>query len=195
MRETSQEPPVVADKAIRGQLVGLINQLLVDAIDLHMQAKRTRWQLTDQKLAAFRPICDQVAEEVDEEIQELVNWASHLVEDFPEIVLGKDLPPRVSNYPAIVRTQADHLRALAHSLKVFMKTCIDDAVAAKNLGDRKSGTTFAHIARIPSRLAKELVGKLELMKSNADFEQTSLSIWIGEGGSYDHSGKSPTLSD
>jgi DNA-binding ferritin-like protein len=194
MSEKSQEPPVV-DKVIRQRLIGLVNQLLVDAIDLHMQAKRTRWQLTDPKLAPFRSLCDQVADEVDEEIQELVNWAAHLVEDFPEIVLEKELPPRASNYSAAIRTQTDHLKALAHSLRVFMKTCIDDAVAAKELGDRKSGNTFAHIARIPSRLAKELLGKIELMQSSADFEQTSLSIWIGEGGSYDHSGTNPTLSD
>jgi DNA-binding ferritin-like protein len=183
-----------AEKANRQKLMALINQLLVNGIDLHMQAKQTRWQLTDPKLSVARSLCDQVAEEIDEEIQALIRWASQLVTDCPDILSKGDLPSNLSKYPFAICAQTDHLRALAHSLRAFMTSSLNSAVTAKKLGDRKAGNTFAHIARVPSRLAKDLKVQVESIQANVYFDEVVLSIWVGEGGAYDHTGQSAVLS-
>jgi DNA-binding ferritin-like protein len=189
VNETPNTPNAEPDTARRQQLIGLVNQLLVDAIDLHMQPKQTRWQLTDSRLSYFHSYCDQVAEEFDEEIQELVNWASELVTASPGMVFEKNLPVSTPRYPEALRTQADHLKALEHSLKAFMKISLDSAVTAKNLGGRKAGNAFAHIARVPSRLFKDIRSKFDSTEWSAVREQNSLSIWVGEESADNLTGK------
>jgi len=170
------------ETANRQKLVTLIDQLLVDGIDLHMLAKQTRWRLSESKLAPARALCDQMAEEIDEEMQGLIGWVSQLVSDYPDIVSKQDLPSTLSRYPFAICVRTDYLRVLVYSLRAFMTSCLNSAVVAKKLGDRKAGNAFAHIARVPSRLARELKGQIESMQANTYFDEVALSIWVGEGG-------------
>src|SRR5665811_1323532 len=153
-------PPTPQDdqeaKNLHSELIALINQLLVDAIDLHLQAKQTRWRLSNPITETFRPICDQIALEIDEEIHGLINLAEPLASDLPALGAARDLPSKLAKYPFSIVTTEDHLKALIYTLRAFMHAALKAAVSARNLGDRKTANAFAHIARVPSRLSKAL---------------------------------------
>lgn len=185
--------PSEAEKAriLHGELVALINQLLVDAIDLHLQAKQTRWRLSNPVTETFRPICDQIAQEIDEEIHGLIRLAEPLTADLPALGAVRDLPSKLGKYPFAIVTTEDHLKALVYTLRKFMHAALDAAVSAKKLGDRKTANAFAHIARVPSRLSKVLTAQIAW----TEFDEKALSTWIGEGGAYDHEGQPVTIFD
>jgi DNA-binding ferritin-like protein len=180
-----------ATKNLHRELISLINQLLVDAIDLHLQAKQTRWRLANPVTETFRPICDQIAEEIDEEIHTLIRMAEPLAADLPALGAVRDLPSKLAKYPFPILTTEDHLKALVYTLRTFMHAVLDAAVSARKLEDRKTANAFAHIARVPSRLGKALAAQIAW----TEFDEKALSTWIGEGGTYDHDGQPITLFD
>jgi starvation-inducible DNA-binding protein len=130
----------------RPKLIALLNASLADQIDLYSQTKHAHWNVKGPQFIALHKLFDELAEEVEEGIDETAERATALggvasgtvkqvagatrLADFPAVHAG----------PAVVAALADRFAAVAKTTRA----AIDEA---NKLGDADTADLFTGLSR------------------------------------------------
>jgi starvation-inducible DNA-binding protein len=131
----------------RSRVIGLLNERLADAIDLHLQAKQAHWNVKGPAFIALHELFDKIADETDGYVDELAERATTLggtAEGTVQAVAGRT---RLGAYPLDIAQGRAHLDALAGALAQFgaaVRTAIDESAKA---GDADTSDLFTGVSR------------------------------------------------
>ena len=143
MHRTKNDMP----EARRKQVVDLCNARLVDALDLHLQAKQAHWNVKGPSFIALHELFDKVAEEAEEFADLIAERATALggvAEGTVQVIHKRTtLPP----YPLDVVLDLDHVDKLSSSLAAFGKAARAAIDQSNELGDADTADLFTEVSR------------------------------------------------
>ena len=129
----------------RGKVVALLNERLADAIDLALQAKQAHWNVKGPNFIALHELFDDVAEHVEEHVDELAERITALggtaLGTLRAVGRGTTLPA----YPEDLTEGAAHVDALAKSVAAFGKRTREAIRLAAEAGDDVTSDLFNEI--------------------------------------------------
>ncbi len=147
-----RESRIDLNAALRRRMADLLNLRLADAIDLGLQAKQAHWNVRGPNFAALHKLFDEVAERVEEVVDELAERCVQLggVADgrIDTIAHRSELAP----YPLSITSGADHVQHMATALATFAKSCRAAIEAAADAGDQATADLFTEAVRGADKL-------------------------------------------
>jgi len=143
MHKTRNDLP----KASRQKVIDLLNARLADAIDLYAQVKQAHWNVKGMQFYQLHLLFDEVAEAVEEGVDELAERAVELggVADgtLQSVVKRTTLAP----YPTTIKAGRDHVDRVARALATYGKNVRAAIQAAADAGDADTSDLFTEISR------------------------------------------------
>ena len=141
--ETENDIP----KAVRGELVEILNQRLADIIDLQTQLKQAHWNVKGPHFIGLHELFDKIAEDVEsyvDMIAERVVQLGGIAEGTARVAASRS---RLEEYPLEIADGSAHVEAVARALSIFgreVRMMIDEA---ETLGDADTADMFTEISR------------------------------------------------
>ena len=131
----------------RGAMVALLDARLLDAIDLHLQAKQAHWNVKGRQFIALHELFDKVAAAADE-ATDLIAERSVQLGGQPTgaaaaVASGSSLRP----YPLTAADGRAHVDALSDALAQFGKAVRSGIDEADKAGDKDTADLFTEISR------------------------------------------------
>jgi starvation-inducible DNA-binding protein len=131
----------------RARLVELLNARLADAIDLHAQAKQAHWNVKGPQFIALHELFDQVAETVEDGVDELAERAVQLGGTALGTLQAVGRATTLKPYPTGAADGAAHAAALADALAAYGRAVRAAIAASAELGDADTSDLFTGISR------------------------------------------------
>ncbi len=132
---------------IRGQVAGLLNQRLADAIDLQTQCKQAHWNVKGPAFIALHELFDQVnaaAQEYVDLIAERVVQLGGMAEGTARSVARRST---LTDYPLTIISGPEHVAALSDALSQFGRSARMGIDEMDDLGDAASADILTEVAR------------------------------------------------
>lgn len=143
LNPTQNSVPVKA----RAEVVGLLNAALADLSDLYSQAKQAHWNVRGKRFYALHKLFDEVAESVEEHLDDVAERAVQLggyalgtVRQVAKASRLKDWPADKDNQDGYVEVLADRFAVVANAVRAAM-----DRAAA--LGDADTADLLTGVSR------------------------------------------------
>lgn len=134
-------------KKTRTGVVALLNARLLDAIDLHLQAKQAHWTVKGPNFIALHELFDKVAAAAEEATDELAERSVQLggvpVGAARAVAAGSKLAP----YPLTAVDGPAHVDALSTALARFGELLRKGIDEADSLGDKDTADLFTELSR------------------------------------------------
>jgi len=131
----------------RTAIVTLVNARLLDAINLHLQAKQAHWNVKGPQFIALHELFDKVAgaaaEAADELAERSVQLGGVAIGAASAVASESKLKP----YPLSAVDGAAHVEALASALARFGALVRDAIDLADEAGDKDTADLFTEISR------------------------------------------------
>ena len=131
----------------RGAMVALLDARLLDAIDLHLQAKQAHWNVKGRQFIALHELFDKVAAAADEATDLIAERSVQLggqpVGAAAVVASGSSLQP----YPLTAADGRAHVDALSDALAQFGKAVRRAIDEADKAGDKDTADLFTEISR------------------------------------------------
>ena len=131
----------------RAKVIETLNSRLADAIDLGAQAKHAHWNVKGPQFIALHELFDELAESVEEHIDELAERITALGGTahgtIAAVARTSELPP----YPESIVEGLAHVDALAAALAQFGKKIRKGIDAAAKHGDADTADLYTQISR------------------------------------------------
>jgi starvation-inducible DNA-binding protein len=155
-REASEsrfdEPRLYATKndlpeETRGQVIGLLNQRLADAIDLQTQCKQAHWNVKGPAFIALHKLFDDVNESVEEYVDliaERIVQLGGVAEGTVGVVAKRT---SLAGYPLTLSAGGDHVAALSDALAGFGRTARIGIEEMNDLEDAGTADILTEISR------------------------------------------------
>ncbi len=149
----AQEEPVPYDtlndlpKSARGELAGLLNQRLADAVDLQSQVKQAHWNVKGPHFIGLHKLFDKISEDVGEYVDLLAERIVQLGGVAKGTVRVAAEHSRLEEYPLDIAEGSLHILALSKSLSAFgrdMRLAISET---DELGDADTADLCTGISR------------------------------------------------
>ena len=134
-------------EAKRETVVGLLQEKLVSAIDMQLQAKQAHWNVKGPSFIALHELFDAIVAEAREwvdEIAERITALGGVADGRAKTVAAKSA---LDAYPLEIRTGPEHVEALANALAAFGKSVREGIDAAEAEGDAGTQDLFTQISR------------------------------------------------
>ena len=141
--ETENDIP----KAVRGELVEILNQRLADIIDLHTQLKQAHWNVKGPHFIGLHELFDKIAEDVEsyvDMIAERVVQLGGIAEGTARVAASRS---RLEEYPLEIADGSAHVEAVARALSTFGREARMMIDEAETLGDADTADMFTEISR------------------------------------------------
>lgn len=134
-------------EAIRRKAVGLLNERLAGALDLHLQVKQAHWNVKGPNFIALHELFDKVGKELEEFADEIAERAVALggVALGTVQVVAKET--RLPEYPPELVAGRDHLEALSRSMASFARSVRAAIDMAASLPDADTADLFTEVSR------------------------------------------------
>ena len=148
LHKTSHDLP----EKTRRKMIGLLNQLLADVLDLQGQAKQAHWNVKGPSFIALHELFDKVADEVEEVTDEIAERAVALggfARGTIQIVFKTS---RLSGYPLDLTSGKGHIEALSSALAKFGKSVRTAIDAASDADDADTADLFTQVSRAVDKL-------------------------------------------
>jgi starvation-inducible DNA-binding protein len=151
-REKTHEPVVYSTRnglpeRVRGQVIGLLNARLADAVDLQTHAKTAHWNVRGEGFFALHKLFDEIAGDVAGYVDLLAERAVQLggvAEGGARIAASRSqLPP----YPMEGSGWRHHVEALSAALAIFGELVRQAIEETARLGDAGTADLFTEISR------------------------------------------------
>ena len=134
-------------KKTRAGAVALLDQRLLDAIALKLQAKQAHWNVKGPNFIALHELFDKVADAAEEATDLLAERSVQLggrpVGGARAVADGSGLTP----YPLTAADGMAHVDALSNALAQFGALVREGIDQADQLGDKETADLFAEISR------------------------------------------------
>lgn len=131
----------------RAEVVGLLNQQLADTADLYSQTKQAHWNVKGRHFIALHKLFDELAEVVEEFIDEIAERVTALGGTANGTVRMSAGASTLPEYPSNIFEGDAHLKALSDRWAAYAKStrkAIDDT---DKLGDKSTADLFTQISR------------------------------------------------
>lgn len=131
----------------RRQVIELLNTRLAEAIDVHSHAKMAHWNVKGPAFKALHGLFDDVAETLEEAIDDLAERAVQLGGIARGTIRLASHASKVPEYPIDAASGPAHVHALSKSLATFgghVRAAIDHAAELK---DADTADLFTEISR------------------------------------------------
>ena len=141
--ETENDIP----KAVRGELVEILNQRLADIIDLQTQLKQAHWNVKGPHFIGLHELFDKIAEDVEsyvDMIAERVVQLGGIAEGTARVAASRS---RLEEYPLEIADGSAHVEAVARALSTFGREARMMIDEAGTLGDADTADMFTEISR------------------------------------------------
>ena len=131
----------------RTPVVQLLNDRLVEALDLQLQAKQAHWNVKGPSFIALHELFDKLGEELEEYIDDIAERAVALgvtAEGTTHFVIERT---QLAKYPAQISEGLAHVDALANAYAVFGKSVREAIDEAGKAGDADTSDLFTGVSR------------------------------------------------
>jgi len=136
----------------RQKAIELLNARLADFIDLYSHAKQAHWNVKGPNFIALHELFDKVAEEVEEELDEVAERAVALGGRAIGTVAAVAKASKLANYSLDISDGVAHVNALANSLAAVGKSVRAAIDEADKLGDADTSDLFTAASRTLDKL-------------------------------------------
>jgi starvation-inducible DNA-binding protein len=141
--ETENDIP----KAVRGELVEILNQRLADIIDLQTQLKQAHWNVKGPHFIGLHELFDEIAEDVEsyvDMIAERVVQMGGIAKGTARVAAARS---RLQEYPLDIADGAAHVEAVARALSTFGREARLTVQETDRLDDADSADIFTEVSR------------------------------------------------
>ena len=134
-------------KAIRDQVVPLLQAHLADAVDLFTQVKQAHWNVKGPSFIALHELFDKIAEIVEDHSDLLAERITALGARADGTARVSANRSRIQEYPFDIAAGRDHVAAIAARLATFAGRARSAIDSADQLGDADTADIFTEISR------------------------------------------------
>src|SRR5260370_30625850 len=141
--ETENDIP----KAVRGELVEILNQRLADIIGLQTQLKQAHWNVKGPHFIGLHELFDKIAEDVEsyvDMIAERVVQLGGIAEGTARVAASRS---RLEEYPLEIADGSAHVEAVARAVSTFGREARMMIDEAQTLGDADTADMVTQISR------------------------------------------------
>ena len=138
---------VSLDAAVRGEMVGLLNQQLADSLDLYSQTKQAHWNVKGMNFIALHKLFDDIAEEVEEMVDTLAERVTALGADAQGTVRMSAANSTLPEFPGDLVGGEAFVKAVAERVAAFANSNRAAASAALEASDEITADVFVGITR------------------------------------------------
>ncbi len=131
----------------RVKVIALLNAQLADEVDLHSQTKFAHWNVKGPQFIALHKLFDELAEKLDEHIDELAERVTALGGVATGTIRQAATASRVAEFPATAMHGNAVLVALADRYAAVGKTTRAAIDESDKLGDKGTADLFTGISR------------------------------------------------
>jgi starvation-inducible DNA-binding protein len=132
---------------VREKLVGILNQHLADAVDLHSQTKQAHWNVKGSDFIQLHELFDQLAGSVLEHVDTIAERATTLGGSAAGTARMAAAASTLPEYPEDATGGMEHVRALADRYAAFGKAVRGAIDATDELGDQDTADLFTEVSR------------------------------------------------
>jgi starvation-inducible DNA-binding protein len=151
-------------ESVRASAVGLLNQHLADALDLHLQAKQAHWNVKGPQFIALHELFDEVEEAFEEYADDIAERAVALGGTAFGTARTAAAKSRLAEYPLDIVSGRQHVAALSAVLAQFGKLVRAAIDSAATLSDADTADLFTEV----SRGVDKLLWKVEAHNQGGD---------------------------
>lgn len=131
----------------RATLSQLLNERLAELIDLQLQSKQAHWNVKGPNFIALHELFDEVAEEVEEYIDDVAERIVALGGNAEGTVGVVAKRTKLASYPLNISSGRDHVEAFSTALAAVGKTVRASIDRATELGDADTADLFTGVSR------------------------------------------------
>jgi len=132
---------------VRGEMIGLLNQNLADALDLYSQTKQAHWNVKGMNFIALHKLFDEIAGIVEETVDTIAERVTALGADAQGTVRMSAANSTLPEFPSDLGSGEDFVRALAERVAIVANSARAAASTALESGDEVTGDLFIGITR------------------------------------------------
>lgn len=138
---------VSLDVAVRGEIIGLLNQQLADSLDLYSQTKQAHWNVKGMNFIALHKLFDEIAEVVEDSVDTIAERVTALGADAQGTVRMSASNSTLPEFPSDLQGGEAFVQALTERVAAFANSNRAAATAALEAGDEATGDLFIGITR------------------------------------------------
>lgn len=147
--------------SLRRQMIGLLNQQLADGLDLNLQLKHAHWNVKGPGFASLHALYDDMAEDLEELIDELAERAVELSGVADGTLQAIHGATRLPSYPTQAVAGQEHNQALATAMAAFAATARSGIDRAANAGDADTADLFTQLSRALDKMLWKIEAHLQ----------------------------------
>lgn len=135
------------DVAVRGEMVGLLNQQLADTFDLYSQVKQAHWNVKGMNFIALHKLFDDIAGEVEDMVDMLAERVTALGADAQGTARMAAQNSSLPEFPSDIEGGEAFVQAVAERVAAYTNSSRAAATTAMDAGDEATGDLFIEITR------------------------------------------------
>lgn len=138
---------VSLDAAVRGEMVGLLNQQLADTFDLYSQSKQAHWNVKGMNFIALHKLFDDFAAVVEEYVDMIAERVTALGADAQGTARMAAANTTLPEFPSDLDTDRAFVEAMVERVAAYANSSRAAATTAMGAGDEATGDVFIEITR------------------------------------------------
>ena len=135
------------DVAVRGEMIGLLNQQLADSLDLYSQTKQAHWNVKGMNFIALHKLFDDVAAAVEETVDTIAERVTALGADAQGTVRMAAANSTLPEFPSDLNGGEAFVEAMVERAGAFANSNRHAANQALEAGDEITADLFVGVTR------------------------------------------------
>ncbi len=140
------------DVAVRGEMIGLLNQQLADSLDLYSQTKQAHWNVKGMNFIALHKLFDDVAAAVEGIVDMIAERVTALGADAQGTVRMSAANTTLPEFPSDLNSGEDFVHTMVERVGAFANSNRHAATTALESGDEATGDLFIEVTREMDKL-------------------------------------------
>ncbi len=135
------------DVAVRGEMIGVLNQQLADSLDLYSQTKQAHWNVKGMNFIALHKLFDDVAEAVEAMVDTIAERVTALGADARGTVRMSATNSTLPEFPDNLEGGEAYIHAMVERVSIYANSSRRAASTALNAGDEVTADVFIEVTR------------------------------------------------
>ncbi|MEM9954498.1 MAG: DNA starvation/stationary phase protection protein Dps [Chloroflexota bacterium] len=140
------------DVAVRGEMIGVLNQQLADSLDLYSQTKQAHWNVKGMDFIALHKLFDDVAAAVEETVDTVAERVTALGADARGTVRMSAANSTLPEFPENLEGGEEFVHAMVERVGAYANSSRQAANKALEAGDEITADVFVGITREMDKL-------------------------------------------
>lgn len=140
------------DVAVRGEMVGILNQHLADSLDLYSQAKQAHWNVKGMNFYQLHLLFDEVADKIEDMVDMVAERVTALGAHAEGTVRMSAANSTLPEFPDEINGGEAYLNAVIERVAQYANASRANATRALESGDEATGDLFIEITRESDKL-------------------------------------------